>query len=382
MDKLKIYVVRMCLRFFWLFSIDKNKIFLSSYEGKQFSCNPKYIYQYLQKKDIPFKYVYEYNLSNIPSELKRYNVQVVKHNSLAYIWQIMTSKVLITNSGISCCFPLRKSQININTWHGGGAYKKVGVSISEEMNGSDSNRLKISAKQTTFFVSSSKMFTDIMSESVLLDKSKFLDIGMPRNDIFFEQEKLKLINNRVRQELNIKEDDFIVLYAPTYRGNCGEDQENRIRFDAGRLKETVKKRYKKNVSILIRMHYFNNQSVDHQVCVKNVTDYPDMQELLAVADMLITDYSSSIWDYSFTKGVCHLYCYDFEEYDSERGFYSNIMQWPGILSKSEEELYRNIIMFDENEYKKQVKKHHEMLLSYEEGVSCEKIYDIIKSCYK
>lgn len=381
MDRIKICISRLCLKLFWFIPIRENFIFLSSYEGKQFSCSPKTIYEYL-KKYRKFTFIYEYNDNLIPNDLISNNVICVKHNTLKYIYYIMISKYIITNSGISCCFPLRKKQCNINTWHGGGAYKKVGFEVSDKVNGGDLMRVELASKQTTFFISSSKKFSEIMSSSIRLPINKFLNIGMPRNDVFFDKKLCKNIRNKVREMYEIDENDTIVLYAPTYRGDCGSDMIKEIPFDVKKLALAVKKRFKKDVHIFIRMHYFNENKLGKNNNVVDVSNYSDMQELLIASDILITDYSSSIWDYSFTKKPCFLYVYDKNEYLKDRGVYTPIETWPGVVCETENKLYFNIQNFNKSQYEDHIKKHHELLQSYEIGNATKNLCDNILNLNK
>jgi CDP-glycerol glycerophosphotransferase len=108
-----------------------------------------------------------------------------------------------------------------------------------------------------------------------------------------------------------------------------------------------------------------------QQAVIDVSDYPDMQDLLCAVDVLITDYSSSIWDFSFTHKPCFLYAPDLEEYKSNRDFYTPIEEWPFPLAKTNQELIENIKNFDSKEYIGKVNKHHKELGSYETGHATE-----------
>ena len=106
----------------------------------------------------------------------------------------------------------------------------------------------------------------------------------------------------------------------------------------------------------------------------DATSYPDMQELLCAADILISDYSSTIWDFSLMKKPCFLYCPDLDYYmNYDRGTYTPIETWPGILCRSNEELEQAILHFNEEEYIKKVEKHHRDLGSYETGHACEQV---------
>lgn len=371
-----IYVTRAALKILYLFPVDKKKIFFSSYEGMQFSCNPKYLYEYLREKQgSKLKYVYEYNRAELPEALKK-DVAVVTHNSPRYFLEVMTSGVIVTNSGITAKIPLRKSQFHLNTWHGGGAYKKVGMDIASEMNGSGNLFIKISQAQTSAFLSSSRRFTEVMESAAGLMPEKFLPFGMPRNDMLLQggnEKKCSLI----RQKYGFSPEERLVLYAPTYRGKAGyRDASCENHLDGQMVLEALKKRFGGRWRLLYRGHYFQ-----HTFAVKedqtDVSDYPDMQELLALADVLITDYSSSIWDFSFTKKPGFLFVPDLESYKNERTFYTPVEQWPYKAAVTNEELCQIILDYDEAVQRERCRKHHEALGNYEKGTATEQTAELL-----
>ena len=124
---------------------------------------------------------------------------------------------------------------------------------------------------------------------------------------------------------NIKKDTKICLYAPTFRNS---DSISCYDLDYNRLHEALVKRFSGDWVILVRYHFrLKNTKIPkkYENTVINVTNYPDMQELLCVTDFGITDYSSWICDYVITKRPGFLYTTDIEKYiDTERGFYHTL----------------------------------------------------------
>ena len=367
-----LFLKRMWSRLFWLFPINKTKFFFTSYEGKQFSCNPKYFYLYL-KENFPysnFDFIWEYNSFQKPSELS--SIPCVKHNSLKYFFHLLTSKYIITNSGITACIALRKKQICINTWHGGGAYKKVGAAINSKINGTGQRALQIMSKQTTYFLSSSQKFSTVMAPSIMLNENKFLPIGMPRNDIFFNKNTITSLSNKVKTNLHLSLDTNILLYAPTFRGKTNHCTEMNITLDTQVVIYALQKKMGGNWVCLYRAHYHSpKNSFDNQVI--NVSNYPDMQELLCASDVLITDYSSCIWDYAFLSRPCFLFAPDLNSYKKERDFYTDISTWPAILSTSQDELIKNILLYDQKYFIQKNHDHLKSLGSYESGTACKQL---------
>jgi CDP-glycerol glycerophosphotransferase len=381
---MKLWIKRTFTRLFHLFPVQKDKVFFSSYEGKQYSCNPKYIYEQMLALGIEgLHYVWEYNNpSCLPEELQRDEVDTAVHNSLPYFYHLITAGTIVTNSGISGSIVLRKSQTCINTWHGGGAYKKVGTAISEDINGTSRKELKLMAENTTYFLSSSRAFTDVMVDSTLVCRDKFLEVGMPRNDLFFDSERCRIISDKARQQLGLEPDDRLVLYAPTYRGSSGSQQTEIPMFREDTVLDALVHRFGGTWKLLYRTHYYGGSGRTLSERSLDVSSYPDMQELLCLADVLITDYSSSIWDFSFTGRPCFLYAPDLKDYRHERDFYSDINTWPGVLAEGEEELLQAIEQFDPGIYESKLQAHQRSLGNCENGTATQRILELLlpKQC--
>jgi CDP-glycerol glycerophosphotransferase len=107
-----------------------------------------------------------------------------------------------------------------------------------------------------------------------------------------------------------------------------------------------------------------------------------MQELLLIADVLITDYSSCSWDFSLTSKPCFIFAPDLDYYLTNRGIYTPIDTWPYPLARTNEELVNNIINFEKREYDVKVKKHYEDLGSYEQGSATSKMTGILQEIFK
>lgn len=364
------YFIRFLLSFFKIFQLKQNRCFFESYQGTQFSCNPKYIYLELLNSANEYECIWSLF---IKKKLTIGNAKIVKPRSFKYYYYLVTSKYVFTNIELSSFIPKKKNAVWINTWHGGGAFKKVEH---------DSKTLyqkiakKIVAEKTDYYISSSKKFTEIMSHSTGININKFLNIGMPRNDILFlpqnEKEKIK---NGIREFYRIASDAFIVLYAPTYRGGV-KDSKFVQSLDFEQCKSCIEKRFEKNVVFLMRTHHLLNNSID----IGNVIDaksYPDMQELIIASDMLITDYSSSIWDYSFTNKPCFLFVPDLDEYINTRGLYTSIDEWPFSYANDNDSLCQLIINFDEQELLKRINMYHRKLDSYDKGVAVKELIRIL-----
>lgn len=368
-----IKLVRNTLACFSLFmSIDNKKILLQSYEGRQYSCNPKYIAQYL-KKHSNLRLVISLQHPEKYDYLRQLGYEIVKSKSLKYFYHYLTSKVIVCNDFLPMLVPLRKKQISINTWHGGGAYKKVGISLSKT---NYYSQRYIWKHKVDYMISSCNSFSELAIEAFAINEKGILPIGMPRNDMLVKSNDNQNIIKKVKDYYNINTNKKIVLYAPTYRESM---LDSLYGLDFERVLDKLKAKFGCEWCLLFRGHYFLSDSKNFSnKSFINASEYDDMQELLCAADCLITDYSSSVWDYSLTYKPCFLYATDLDDYKKEIDFYYPIEKWPFSLGKNNDELLNNITNFDKAEYIKKVKQHHKALGSYEDGHATERVCKLIK----
>lgn len=356
------------LRFIYIFPIKKNKIMFESFFGKGMNCNPYYIYKVLKQKNPQLKFIWVLNNKT----LNRDGVKSVKKFSLGYFYHLLTCKVYITNHGINNYIPFRKKQLVIDTWHGGGAYKKTGVDFSL-----DKTQLKTNSF-VKYVLSSSKKFSDIFPSSRCYTNNQLLEIGLPRNDIFFNNQLVEKVNIEVRKFYNISNDTLILLYAPTFRGADNLKSRFETTLDYELVKKMIEKKFNKKCVIFLRFHVGQTGTVDSNVI--NVSDYPDMQELLCASNIFITDYSSCMWDFALTYKPGFLFTPDIAQYESERGVYTSVSSWPYPYAKTNEELCILIKDYDFQKAKKKIDIHFETLKSFETGKASEKICNLILEC--
>ncbi len=200
---------------------------------------------------------------------------------------------------------------------------------------------------------------------------------MPRNDIFFKED-INIIY-KVKKILNIPKENKVLLYAPTWRDDKLPKDYN-INFNE--VSNILQEEFGGKWSIVLRMHHMINGILKRSNII-DASNYGDMQELLYTTDVLITDYSSCIWDFSFTYRPCFLYATDLKSYKKDRDFYIDIHKWPFPLAESNNQLINNIKSFDKYKYIKDVKKHHKELGSFENGYATEYVSEfVVKMCTK
>lgn len=363
-----IALLRILYRAFYIFPVQQRRIFFSSYKGEGMCCNPYYIYRYLQAdKEEKYECVWEIQKGGIKQDG---TYICVRPHTLKALYYKMTAGVLISNIGFSSTLPKRKNQCYINTWHGGGAYKKVGVDLKEEQHPVSLFINRLCAGQVDYFISSSDAFTECMSAAKLIPKEKFFAAGQPRNDIFFQKDEAyeRQIRQRLLENFGISEKKKLVLYAPTYRDDESKKKEV---LQVKAVLEALTKRFDGEWQMLIRAHHFS-KAWEWEDTV-DVSTYPDMQELLLVSDVLITDFSSCMWDFALTGKPGFLFTPDLTDYRKERQFYTPIETWPFFYATDNEKLCRLVEGYDEKEGTKKRNRHLQSMGSCEKGQACEQI---------
>lgn len=362
--------------------VQKNKIVFISHRGKQYSCNPMYISKYLMKH-YPgrFEIVWAFDAPDDFSYLKRKGIKVVQKESREHLTHLMTAKVIVTNVDFYIYLPKVKGQIALDTWHGGGSYKTCGFANAQNLMTNRQKRyFKKLYSKVNLYCSSSKAFTQQTIRESRLFQGEVLEVGMPRNDILVKGNKPR-IEEKVRKHFSLAADTKIVLYAPTYRSEA--EMTHIPKLDVERLNKVLSERFGGKWCCLYRAHHLGSPTeMEDEVSsgmILPAVKYPDMQELLYAADVLVSDYSSCIWDFSLQYKPVFLFCPDLDKYTSSRDFYMPIENWHFVLTRNQAELEEKIQNFDEAEYRKGIELHHQELGSCESGqatkVICQRIFD-------
>ena len=356
--------------------IKENRVVFYTFQGK-YTCNSKYIAEKLLEKHPEYEVIFIVNKSVIEQENPDVpdGVKFVLKGSKTAYYVLATARVWVENA-LLCVWrsiPKKKGQIYINTWHG-----SLGIKL---LNGNKywRKRAKVSNKKVDYFLTNSTFEEGVFSESFWPDV-KHLKVGHPRNDIFFNEQKMKDLKKKVYEFYGIEEHVKTVLYAPTFRENKKDVKS--ILMDYKKLKETMEKKFGGEWKVLVRPHFHNlkafklTQELDYVI---NASDYDDMQELMAAMDAGITDYSSWIFDYIFTGKPAFIYARDISNYINSRGFYYSLNETPFSISHDDESLTANIMAFDEEKYAADIQDFLKDKGCYEEGKASERVVDFIVS---
>ncbi|MCM1160431.1 MAG: CDP-glycerol glycerophosphotransferase family protein [Roseburia sp.] len=360
--------------------IINNRILFMCFEAGKYACNPKCVSEYLAEKyGGQLEIIWAFTEPEQFSYLEEKGYKLVRYQSKEFYQAALTAKVFLYNMRIPGEIPFRKEQVVISTGHGGGAYKKLLLDTPNILD-IDKKTIEFSTKNTTIFVSSCKKYTKCVIRGAYAYDGEVLETGMPRND--------DLVNGnyeegrKVREYFHIPKENKIIIYAPTYRK--GTRTANDYGIDAEGIVQAAKERFGGQWTFMYRMHYFIKTElpeVTKDYHVVDATHYSDMQDLIKAADILITDYSSCVWDFSLMDKPCFLYATDIDEYLEKQGFYTDVYDWHFPIGKNNRELMELIRNFNEEEYLKGIHKHHEEMGILESGEATRLIGErIYKEC--
>ncbi len=353
----------------------QNRVCFISFSGRQYSDSPRRISELLLKLHPEIPQVWAFNEPEKFRFLQEKGIRVLKYKSLEYLYYVMTSRVYVDNAEFWSILKFRPEQLVLQTWHGGGAYKKVG-GHRLDVNEREQRHAVEKMNKITLFLSSSRAFTDFVIRDAYQYRGEVLECGLPRNDELLRPDPAAA--ERVRRALDIPQGARVLLYAPTFRKSHTLELYD---VDLEGLKAALERRFGGDWIILLRMHYYlaDKAMSASAPYLRNATAYPDMQELLQCADVLLTDYSSCMWDFSLMHKPCFLYARDIAEYRGERDFYTPIHSWPFPLAANNPELAQRIADFDESAYRAAVDRHHAALGARESGTAAKQCAERIAS---
>lgn len=299
---------------------DDKLILFNSFAGRKFDDSPKAIFD-VMKVDPRFK---DYKIVwafHQPEKHEVEGVEKIKTDELHYFKVALAARVWITNSSVERGLNFTgKHTLYFNTWHG-TPMKKMGTDIGSEnasFGSKGENHFDVMMSQGHFE-------TDVFSRSFGVPKEKFLEAGLPRNDVLanYTEEQRQTI----RSKLNIQKGQTVILYCPTFREYEKDENLGVVMTPPIDLMKWEQKLGNKYV-FFMRAHYEVSKvmQIEDNDFVRNMTDYSDLNDLYIAADILISDYSSVFFDYSITgKPMLH-FCYDYDKYSSKRGMYFDIRE--------------------------------------------------------
>lgn len=355
--------------------LQPNKIVFCNRHGKGYGDSPKYIAEEIMRRNLNYEMVWlvrkEYlDTKEFPSQIK-----VVQYNSVESLLDILTAKIFFNNDFRDHFFRIkRKGQVYIQTWHGGIALKKISLDVNQTQEFIENTKME--AEKIDYMISNSTFCTQMFRRAFAYD-GEILEVGTPRCDSLFNKELVEQANRKVREYFKIDGDTKIVLYAPTFRDNR---RTNVFDINYEGLMKSLSEQFGGKWKVIVRLHPYITDFSDFMFYtddILNGTDHDDVYELLSAADVLVTDYSSLMFEFSFMRKPVFLYMPDLEEYFIERGFYFEIEDLPYEIGRTNEEVFEKIRKFDKDIYNERVEEFLNKLGLCENGDASKKTVDLI-----
>lgn len=354
----------------WFIPVENNKIVFSSFDGRGYSDNPKYIAEEIIRRKLDYKMYWITKDLNIdlPSQ-----IQPVEYMSFEHYVALASAKVWIDNDRKYIHPIKKKSQFYIMTWHGSLSVKKVEGDALDSLPNSYIRNAKKDSKITDLMLSEGEFVNKKIRRAFFYDGEIFTK-GIPKDDIF-KSDNLEL-KNKVYEFYGINKNKKVLLYAPTFRNEL--DYDYTIDFD--KIKERFQNVFSVEVVILVRLHpnlsgtILNNKEI---IDVIDVSSYEDIQELEIAAEWLITDYSGVCFDFVRINKPCFLHCPDYNVYLNERGYLLDPKELGIPFSENIDVLLENISKFDYVLYRDKCHQVINDMGLYEIGIAAKNLVNRI-----
>lgn len=301
--------------------LQKKTVMFTSFKGRAYSDSPRCISEALHALRPDIDIVWQ--LAN-PADAPDY-VRVVRPRSLSALTELATARCFVDNFNRPLYMRKNPGQLYVQTWHGDRGFKKIMYDLNDGQQFPDGEQMDLAISGSDF---GTKVYRSAFRYS-----GEVLQKGLPRNDLLVNGDEV--LAAKVRQRLGIAPETKILLYAPTFR-NSTQNMAQNAGFDVEKALEALGE----NWICLTRAHDLNcGIATGNARRTMDVTEYPEMAELLLVSDVMITDYSSAAGDFVLTGRPAILYQPDLNEYiDGDRNLYFDIRTCPFPRAESEEEL--------------------------------------------
>ncbi len=369
------------LYFFNKMSLKKNWVVFESFMGRNYSGQPKYIYQYMQEH-CGDKYRYIWIVDKRGIKIGG-NCKKVKRWSLRYFYYMNRSKYWVLNMRQPLSVIRREETVMLQTWHG-TPLKKLAFDL-ENIHSYTPKYKENVFKQTRgwdYMLSDNPYSSKCFTSAYMLEDGQILEAGYPANDPMYAEDKEQRAA-QIRQKLGIPADKKVILYAPTWRDDQFIDTGEygfELDLDVKKLQAEFSDRY----VLLMRLHYLVVEHLDMKQYgdfTIDVCNYDDITDLYLVTDLLITDYSSVFFDFANLKRPMLFYMYDLENYrDNLHGFYLNIEEsLPGPILQTNEEVCEAIRDIEniQEAYAEKYQKFYDEFCCLDDGHAAERVVDTV-----
>lgn len=347
MGRLHNFVSAVLWRLCRLLPIDRKKVVFCSYYGRGYSDSPKAIAEALLATgaDVNLQWLVKCpeEGASLPSRIRP-----VPYTGLSRIYALSTARVWVDNCRKYDRYK-RPGQFYLQTWHG-FALKRIEKDAAANLEPDYIRGCQQDSAMCDLMVSGSAFMTGLYQNSFWYNGA-VAAFGTPRNDAFFHPDPAQ--DQDLRDFFGLPHDRKLLLYAPTFRSDGGVDAYG---LDIQSALNACEARFGGRWSALIRLHP-NAASLSRELFpydgsrILDATGYPDMQVLLSTVQLLITDYSSSMFDYALQDKPCIQFATDIAAYQNDRNFYFPLDGLPFPLAESNDALCQIIRDYDPAPYR-------------------------------
>ncbi len=343
-----------------------------SFSGRSYDDSPKALFEYIRQRPEFKDWTFYWSIVD-PVHVQIPGAEVIRFGTVRYWRTLLSSRVWIGNGGIDKGINLtRKQNLVVNTWHGTPMKRIEGEENNNQV--LKEYRTKRPVDHTTIRCCQSDFDKKIFARVFRADPDCFIMSGLPRNDCLLHYTNTDI--RTVKAKLGIPEEKKVLLYMPTYREYLTNSRHETYLAPPMDLKKW-EERLGMEYCLLMRAHYAVQASlgVHENHFVKDVSKYTPLSDLYAIADILISDYSSAFFDYAILGRPMRCFAYDLEQYESERGFYMEPEEeLPCPVHKNEDELIESILHMD---YKGDCEASKGFAAKYipNEGHACEAVVE-------
>lgn len=295
-----------------------NQVFFTSDRTNELAGNEKFVYERMLERGLGDKYIFRFSFKDGIKARRSFR------EKFRFTHDLATSDVIFTDDYQP---ELYKNEYDpdvklVQLWHACGAFKTIGF---ERLGKKGAPMLLTSShKNYTHVIVSSEHSARHNAEAFALSESRFYPVGIPRTDVFFDREYLDRTAEKVRTHYpQLPEAKKVILYAPTFRGNNARSASFPLQIINFHILGDFLR--DKGYCMMIKLHPFVKSEIripqEYQDYFIDATDYPDINELLTVTDVLVTDYSSVIYEAALLNIPMLFFAFDLDNYNDDRGFY-------------------------------------------------------------
>ena len=370
-----------------IFPIKQNKIVLWTFEcSGGFGCNPKYIAEELLKRKAQGKNNFElYWLVDDTSKVFPPGIRKIKNSLWARAYHLSTARFWVANTRTFFGTIKRRGTSYFQTWHGTVALKPIGKCRGKNFSEMAYLVSKSDSDLVDCCLAGSRWCMEMWRDGLIYDGEIALT-GTARCDVLFNGIDEK--HAELRREYKLPQEAKILLYAPTFRGGSQNTVRNvnalPVSLDFNRLLDALTKRFGGEWYIFLRLHpqlaaKMNKMPVANgNDRLIDVSQRPDMNEIMAATDAIVTDYSSAIFEGFLTGQYGFIYADDLEEYIADRGkLMFALDEIPFPVAFNNDKLVENVLGFDEKAYREKSREFIKRVGIMEDGKASRRVVDLI-----